>query len=1454
MSMKPFLILAVALMWTTVIRGANAQYKVPDTVVPPVKTESGIEASIVDTRTMFPAIDNRPRRLQMPPENPIRKPRPGREKLALPIGGIDNLAATVNPGTQFAGMTMNGFYPPDPDVAVGKSHIVQVVNSSFAIYSKDGTKQLEQGFDIFLKGAETFFLYDPRVIYDRFNDRFVMIVHELIMSPKVSKMWVAISDDGDPNGRWNCYRLEAKLNVGGVDTWIDQATIGYNQDGYVISGNMFTFGTSPHDGTFKGAAVIVVPSGSLMLGGTLSTTTFLEKSSSSIRFAQMLGEATSVVYGICRGSTNTTLTLWAIQKIKSTPTMIGRSFSVPSWVDPPTTLTSTNGRLIELIDDRLISAVWRGGGLVTAHTVGVSNRAAVRWYDVATNGWPVSGSSPMVEQTGQVADSTKDYAFASASRNAAGQIGLTFSHISTTTTGSVMVAGRYLTDVPGTVGTPLTLATSAGNNYKFERWGDYSGMDTDPIDDSVFWLAGMTVASNNEWRTHIESFRLSTTLALTRLSLGQVGVTGGNPFVATVWLNFPAPEGGTVVMMGSDNVAARVPASVTVPAGANSAQFDINTTAVVSNARTLITATLGASSKTATIDIYTPSLSSLVSSSASIVGGNQVSITANLNAPAPVGGITVALASTDLSAFPVPSTIFIAEGKKSGDVLVTTGAVSTDKSVTVKGTCGGSASVNVLVKAPTLTSLVPTQTALTGGSMVSLRVQLDGVAPSGGVSVKLKSSNVSAMKVPSTITIVGGSSYVDLLVTAGVVPLDVTVTVTATLGTVNKEAKILVKAASISALVPARTVLIGGSTVSVRVQLDGAAPTGGTTVTLESANSGIISLPLKATIPAGATSVNVDAVSSAVATDIDVAITATLGTVSKSATLTVVAPVASSLTVSPASVLGGDIATATVTLSGPAPTGGRIVDLLSNLAAASVPASVTVAAGASTATFTVATTPLAYNAIGTLSATNNGVTVSTPLIVRGPIPLSVTVYPLTVAGGNNSGATVMLEQQAPAGGVIVELGTDVEFAVIPSSVFVPAGERYVSVTITTKPVSSIIDATISASINGETRTGLLKIVPPIIRTLTFAPSSVTGGLSTSGMVTLQTPAPAGGTVVNLKSANPLVIVPATVTVSANAKTAVFTVSTGVSLADTNVFITGTTGTVSASGTLKVLVPRVSSLSFQSSSPVGGSTIVGTIKLTGKASVKQCFVSLKNGLDGIIAPTTVVVNAGLDTATFSASLPVVAVDTVVPWKASLNGAFKTFSMTIKPAAVLAVTFSPVSAPGGAPMTGKVTLTGQAPDGGTTVSLVSALPGIASVPAFVVVPAGATNVSFPVTTVPVVSDTNVSITATTGAISKVGTARFLAPVVTAFLTSSSTLQGGKTLSGRVNISGTAPAGGVIVTLSSSDASVSPPLTIIVPEGTKTVGFSIPTSAVTVSTAVTLTATTGTTSKSVVVTITP
>ena len=1349
-------VIGFGLLLSLALRPVAAQQAQQDTVIPAVKTEQGIQTSDIDTRSFFPAIDTRPIPLQTPPENPVRKPLPGGEKSNLPVGAVDKLSATVNPGAQFAGMTMNGWYPPDADIAVGPSHIVEVVNSSFAIYTKTGTKQLEQTFQTLFNGvAVATTLFDPKVIYDRFNDRYVMIVLEKSTNPQISKVLVAISDDGDPNGTWHRYRLEGALTVGGVDCWLDYPGFGYNQDGYVISGNMFGFA----DNNWRTTASIVLPAAAVLSGGAANTTTFQDNQIITIQYAEMLGETTSVLYGI--GSfNNNNHKMVAIRNITTTPTMVTRLQAVAAWVDPPATAASTSGQTVDGGDGRLYGAAWRGGQLLTSHAVGINSRVAVRWYDIATNGWPTSGTNPAVTQSGNIADSTRDYTYGIVTRNGAGDIGVTFSHLSATNAGSVMVAGRVPTDPAGTVGTPSTLSTSAGNNYTFYRWGDYFGIDADPSDDGLFWVVGMTIGTNNQWRTHIDSFRLATTLGISNVTLNPASVGGGASSTGTVTLTGPAPAGGSVVTLASNNAAATLPATVTVAQGASSATFSIATTAVTTAVAPVITATLGASSKTATLSVNPPALSTLVASAANVIGGKQVRLTANLGSVAPAGGTVVTLTSTDTIALPVPVSISIAAGATSGDTLITTGVVAADTSVTAM----------------------------------------------------------------------------------------------ATLGAVSKTATILVKAAALSSLVPGKTVITGGSTVSVRVQLDGAAPTGGTIVTLSSANSAIVSLPLQATVPAGATSVNVDAVTSPVATDTDVAITGTLGTVSKSVTLRVVAPVAAGVTVSPISVRGGTAASGTVTLSGPAPASGRVVDLSSNLAAATVPASVTVIAGATTATFTVTTTAIAYNAIATLSATNNGVTVTTSLTVRGPAPISVTLSPTSVAGGKSSIATITIEAPAPAGGIVVALSSSIAEAIVPVNVTIPAGAIKAAVTVTTQPVVSTVSASIRATVNGITKSGTLVIAAPVIRTVTFTPSSVTGGLTTSGMVTLQSPAPASGIVVTLMSANPMVSVPATVTVLGNATTAIFTASTLITGVDTSVVITGTTGSLSVTGTLKVLAPRVLSIGFPSSSPVGGTTVTGTIKLTGKAPAGGCIVSLTNGLASITAPTTVIVDAGLDSATFSATLPVVAVETVVPWKASLNGAFKTFTMTIKPASILAVSFSPVSAAGGAPMTGKVTLTGQAPDAGTTITLVSAAPGVVMVPELVVVPAGATNVSFPVTTVPVVSNENVSITGKTGTVSKVGTVRVLAPVVTAFVLSSSTLQGGKLLSGRVNISGTAPAGGVVVTLTSSDTSVSPPVTIIVPEGTKTVGFSIPTSIVTVSTIVTLTATTGATSKVVSVTINP
>jgi len=89
---------------------------------------------------------------------------------------------------------------------------------------------------------------------------------------------------------------------------------------------------------------------------------------------------------------------------------------------------------------------------------------------------------------------------------------------------------------------------------------------------------------------------------------------------------------------------------------------------------------------------------------------------------------------------------------------------------------------------------------------------------------------------------------------------------------------------------------------------------------------------------------------------------------------------------------------------------------------------------------------------------------------------------------------------------------------VPASVTVAAGATSATFTVTTSAVSASTSATITGSFNG-TQTATLTINPLALSTLTMSPTSVTGGTSSTGTVTLTGPAPAGGAVVTLLSSS-----------------------------------------------------------------------------------------------------------------------------------------------------------------------------------------------------------------------------------------------------------------------------------------------------------------------------------------------
>src|SRR5437667_6085965 len=115
----------------------------------------------------------------------------------------------------------------------------------------------------------------------------------------------------------------------------------------------------------------------------------------------------------------------------------------------------------------------------------------------------------------------------------------------------------------------------------------------------------------------------------------------------------------------------------------------------------------------------------------------------------------------------------------------------------------------------------------------------------------------------------------------------------------------------------------------------------------------------------------------------------------------------SALTLSPTSVNGGSSSTGTVTLSGPAASGGAVVNLSSSASAAMVPSSVTVVQGYNSATFTVNTTTVSASTPVTITAAYAGVTKTASLTVTPPAASGTPAgsYTLTITGTstNSSG-------------------------------------------------------------------------------------------------------------------------------------------------------------------------------------------------------------------------------------------------------------------------------------------------------------------------------------------------------------------------------------------------------------------------------------------------------------------
>jgi hypothetical protein len=170
--------------------------------------------------------------------------------------------------------------------------------------------------------------------------------------------------------------------------------------------------------------------------------------------------------------------------------------------------------------------------------------------------------------------------------------------------------------------------------------------------------------------------------------------------------------------------------------------------------------------------------------------------------------------------------------------------------------------------------------------------------------------------------------------------------------------------------------------------------------------------------------------------------------------------------------------------------------------------------------------------------------------------------------------------------------------------------------------------------------------------------------------------------------------------------------------------------------------------------VGGTPSVGTVTLNGVAPAGGLQVELTSSVAGVTVPTKVFVPAGKNIVTFTATTEPVGSNVEATLTARANGDQVAATLLVTPVLVSSLTVAPTTVVGGTSATGTVKLA-VAPGVDTVVTLSSANPTIAAVPASIVVKKGTLTATFTVTTKKPAAQTAVTLSAVTGGATKTGT---------------------------------------------------------------------------------------------------
>lgn len=430
-------------------------------------------------------------------------------------------------------------YPPDANGEVGKYIYIQMVNNSMAIYAKNGKKL----YGPFLPSS----LWpqtspcgqsddgDPIVLYDQLTNRWLISQFAQPSFPfppyyeciAVSKTAKPTNNPGDwwpytfkmPNDKmndypklavWpNAYFMSANQYVN-AETWAGVGVYAFERAKMLqgLPAQMVHYDVGAKDPSYGS----MLPSD---LEGMTKPPVGTPNYFVEVDDASWLGTVDAL--RIWKFKVNWTNTAKSTFGINGQPNAIVPTASfnpLPCYAGDCIPQPATT-QLLDALGDRLMFRLtYRNFGdhesLTVNHTVNAPNatkRAAIRWYELRS-----PGAEPILFQQGTYdpADGTHRW-MGSMAMDKQGNMALGYSASSKTVYPSIRYAGRLATDPLGELPqTEVTIKAGSGSQTGTKgRWGDYSDMTVDPVDDCTFWYTQEYVPTTGEksWQTRIASFK-----------------------------------------------------------------------------------------------------------------------------------------------------------------------------------------------------------------------------------------------------------------------------------------------------------------------------------------------------------------------------------------------------------------------------------------------------------------------------------------------------------------------------------------------------------------------------------------------------------------------------------------------------------------------------------------------------------------------------------------------------------------------------------------------------------------------------------------------------------------------------------------------------------------------------------------------------------------------------------